>query len=32
MSSQLVIRPQPTQEIFLSSPADIAIFGGSAGG
>lgn len=26
------IRPQPRQEIFLSSPADIAIFGGSAGG
>lgn len=26
------IRPQPTQEIFLSSPADIVIFGGSAGG
>ena len=26
------IRPQPRQETFLSSPADIAIFGGSAGG
>lgn len=26
------IRPQPTQEQFLSSSADIAIFGGSAGG
>lgn len=26
------IRPQPRQEVFLSSPADIAIFGGSAGG
>src|SRR5690349_13658959 len=26
------IRPQPTQNLFLSSPADIAIFGGSAGG
>ena len=26
------IRPQPKQEIFLSSPADIAIFGGAAGG
>lgn len=26
------IRPQPTQEVFLSSPADIVIFGGSAGG
>jgi len=29
---QVVIRPQPTQEKFLSSPADIAIFGGAAGG
>src|SRR6266498_56614 len=26
------IRPQPRQEIFLSTSADIAIFGGSAGG
>jgi predicted phage terminase large subunit-like protein len=26
------IRPQPRQEEFLSSPADIAIFGGGAGG
>ena len=26
------IRPQPRQETFLSSPADIAIFGGGAGG
>lgn len=26
------IKPQPRQEIFLSSPADIVIFGGSAGG
>jgi Terminase-like family. len=26
------IRPQPRQEIFLSSPADIAIYGGAAGG
>lgn len=28
----LDIRPQPKQEKFLSSPADIAIYGGSAGG
>lgn len=27
-----VLRPQPRQETFLSSSADIAIFGGSAGG
>lgn len=26
------IRPQPRQEVFLSSPADIAIYGGAAGG
>lgn len=26
------IRPQPKQEIFLSSPADIVIYGGAAGG
>lgn len=26
------IKPQPTQEVFLSSSADIVIFGGSAGG
>ena len=26
------IRPQPKQEAFLASPADIAIFGGGAGG
>lgn len=26
------ILPQPKQELFLSSPADIAVFGGSAGG
>lgn len=26
------IRPQPKQEMFLSTPADIAIFGGAAGG
>lgn len=26
------IRPQPRQETFLSSPADIAIYGGAAGG
>lgn len=28
----LVIRPQPRQELFLASPADIAIFGGAGGG
>lgn len=26
------IRPQPKQELFLASPADIAIYGGAAGG
>lgn len=26
------IRPQPRQETFLSTPADIAIYGGAAGG
>ena len=26
------IRPQPKQEAFLSSPADVCIYGGSAGG
>ena len=26
------IRPQPRQETFMSSPADVAIFGGAAGG
>ena len=26
------IRPQPRQEQFLSTPADIAIYGGAAGG
>lgn len=31
-NSALDIRPQPRQEVFLSSPADIAIFGGAAGG
>lgn len=30
--AETVIRGQPKQEIFLSSPADIAIFGGGAGG
>ena len=30
--SKVEIRPQPKQEIFLSSSADIVIFGGSAGG
>ena len=28
----MVIRPQPKQEEFLSSPADIVIYGGAAGG
>ena len=28
----ITIKPQPRQEIFLSSPADIAIYGGAAGG
>jgi len=32
MSQLIEIRPQPTQEIFLSSPADICILGGGAGG
>lgn len=33
MSEPLVVRPQPgPQEAFLSSPADIAIYGGAAGG
>jgi predicted phage terminase large subunit-like protein len=27
-----IIRPSPVQEAFLSSPADIAVFGGAAGG
>lgn len=27
-----VIRPQPKQEEFLSSPADLVIYGGAAGG
>lgn len=31
-AGMMIIRPQPTQEIFLSSSADIVIFGGSAGG
>lgn len=26
------IRPQPRQEAFLSSPADVCIYGGAAGG
>jgi predicted phage terminase large subunit-like protein len=26
------VRPQPRQELFLSTPADVAIFGGQAGG
>lgn len=28
----MIIRPQPKQEEFLSSPADIVIYGGAAGG
>jgi predicted phage terminase large subunit-like protein len=28
----MIIRPQPKQNIFLGSPADIAIYGGAAGG
>ena len=32
MASKMVIKPQPKQEEFLSSPADIVIYGGSAGG
>lgn len=30
--AEVEIRPQPKQEIFLSTPADIAIYGGGAGG
>lgn len=32
MGNNVVIRPQKKQEQFLSSPADITIYGGSAGG
>jgi len=32
MAEILEVRPQPRQEVFLSSSADIAVFGGSAGG
>jgi len=32
MPEIIEIRPQPRQEEFLSTPADIAVFGGSAGG
>jgi hypothetical protein len=32
MNEVLEIRPQPRQELFLSSSADIVIFGGAAGG
>lgn len=28
----IVIRPQPRQQEFMMSPADICIYGGSAGG
>lgn len=27
-----IIKPQPKQEQFLSSPADLVIYGGAAGG
>jgi len=30
--TMIVIRPQPKQEQFHSSPADIVIYGGAAGG
>lgn len=30
--NQVVLRPQPSQEQFLSSPADIVFYGGAAGG
>jgi len=32
MQEVIEIRPQKRQELFSASPADIAIFGGSAGG
>jgi predicted phage terminase large subunit-like protein len=32
VTEPIVIRPQPAQERFLTSPADIAIYGGAAGG
>jgi predicted phage terminase large subunit-like protein len=32
VEESIIIRPQPTQERFLTSPADIAIYGGAAGG
>lgn len=32
MGEAIEVRPQPRQEIFLSSPADIVIYGGAAGG
>lgn len=32
MTEPVIIRPQPAQERFLTSPADIAIYGGAAGG
>ena len=28
----MILKPQPAQELFLSSPADICIYGGAAGG
>jgi predicted phage terminase large subunit-like protein len=30
--AEIQIKPQPRQEVFLSTPADIAIYGGAAGG
>lgn len=30
-ATETAIRPQPKQEVFLSSPADIAVYGGAAG-
>jgi hypothetical protein len=32
MAETILIKPQPRQETFLASPADIAIYGGAAGG
>lgn len=32
MSELIEFRPQPRQEAFLSSPADIVVYGGAAGG
>lgn len=32
VAEDILIKPQPRQELFLTTPADIAIFGGAAGG